>query len=237
MLERPNLSFRSQRDALAQAASTAAVDSTYGQAMQSAQGLIRDAAVKGQQAAQATIGNGVTAEALAALWAGRNSGMDASTQPMPNNGQAPQFNSTNESEQYIYQGLLKRGFSPEEAQASILNFKDESGLNPVITEGAPNVHGTRGQGLYQLTDTGNGIGRRTDYLNFVKQNGYQNPWDIDSQLDFFKWETDNTEKAAWDRVRSAQGVGAKASAMVENFLRPAKEHRITRQNKYMSLGY
>ena len=91
--------------------------------------------------------------------------------------------------------------------------------------------------MYQLTDMADGTGRRSDYLNFVKQNGYKNPWDIDSQLDFFKWETENTEKAAWDRVRAAEGVGAKASAMVKNFLRPAKEHQITRQNKYLSLGY
>ena len=106
MLERPNLSFKSQRDALAQAASTAAVDSTYGQAMQSAQGLIRDAAVRGQQAAQAPIGNGVTAEALAALWAGRNGGTNAAALPMTDKDTTLQFNSNNESEQYIYHGLL-----------------------------------------------------------------------------------------------------------------------------------
>lgn len=240
MLGRPDMTLRGQREALAQAASQASTlgNDVFGQAMQSAQGLIRDA--QSFAPGEATPGNGITAEALAALWQGQNQGIQGEIDNV--NGQLngtdsyPQFNAGSAGEQQIYEGLMKRGFAPDEAQAAILNFMDESGLNPSITEGAPNVHGTRGQGLYQLTDTRDGVGRRSDYLRFVEQNGYKQPWDIDSQLDFFAWETQNTEKAAWDRVRAAQGVGGKASAMVEHFLRPAKEHRIARQQKYSKHG-
>lgn len=116
MLERPNLSFRSQRDALAQAASTAAVDSTYGQAMQSAQGLIRDAAVRGQQASQAPIGNGVTAEALAALWAGRNGGL---TSENSNTSSSTNYKPTNEMAQLIIETAEDIGADPVDLATSI----------------------------------------------------------------------------------------------------------------------
>lgn len=247
MLERPKLSFNKQREALSQAASTASVDSGFGQAMQSAQGLLSGFA-KATQGGPIKTDNGVTAEALAALWDGRNSGLASGIENIqgqinnisdnPNMASAAKMGEgpAGSTEKYLIDGLQKRGFTPEQAQAFVLNFKDESGLQADITEGAPNVHGTRGQGIYQLTDTAEGVGRRSDYLKFVKERGYQNPWDYDSQLDFLRWEVDNTEKGAWNKIQQMQGVGNIASGIVEHFLRPAAEHRIARQKKYMTYG-
>lgn len=76
MLEKPRLSFNKQREALAQAASAAAVqsDNGFGQAMSSAQSLLEGFS-RSVKMVQPEAGNGVTAEALEALWNGRNSGL------------------------------------------------------------------------------------------------------------------------------------------------------------------
>lgn len=255
MLSKPDLTFKAQQAALAEAAKQVPqTDQIYGQALQSAQNLIASMSNKGTP--EGAAGTGVTKEALATLYGsddiasqiealrnqisgsailnGTNQNKGSFRPGGPTNNYSPK---QGEIEQYLYNGLITRGFTPEQSQAFILNFKDESGLRADIVEGAPNVHGTRGQGIYQLTDTSEGKGRRSDYLNMMKQAGRDDLWSYDSQMDFLKWETENTEKAAWAKIASLQGVGNIASGIVGDFLRPAEKHRISRQKAYLSLGY
>lgn len=237
MLGRPDLSYQGQREALAAAATGAEVNDTYGQAMRAASGLISEQAKMGQQLA-APVGNGVTVDALRALWNGQNSGIQSqidgtNAQLSGIQNQGPQT----DRETYLVNGLVIRGMPESMAQAFVINMKDESGLKSDITEGAPNVHGTRGQGLYQLTDIRDGVGRRTDYLNFMKNRGANDLWSDDSQLDFAMWEYNNTEKANWQKVAALSGVGNQAAGIAQYVLRPAQEHLNARMAKYKALGY
>ena len=97
MLGRPDLSFKSQREALAQAATGADVENTYGQAMRAAAGLIAEQARLGQRNA-VPAGNGVTLEALQALWNGRDSSIQNQIDATRNqigqvNGEKPDYSS------------------------------------------------------------------------------------------------------------------------------------------------
>lgn len=132
-------------------------------------------------------------------------------------------------EQYILQGLVQRGLPPHVAQAFVMNFKDESGLNPGINEHNPTVPGSRGGfGLYQLTGP-----RRVAYENFAAQRGV-NPADVDAQLDFLMIEGQGPEKSAFQQILAAPDVGSAASAITTKFLRPAPQHQQSRVAKYMN---
>lgn len=122
----------------------------------------------------------------------------------------------------IRQGMIDRGIAPHIADAFILNFQDESGLNPSITEAVPNVHGTRGRGLYQLTGP-----RRDAY-----EARYGDAYDVDSQLDWMMHELQGPEARAAERIFSAPDTGSAAAAIVTHFLRPAAQHRDSRVARY-----
>lgn len=132
-------------------------------------------------------------------------------------------------EQYILQGLVKRGLPPHVAQAFVMNFKDESGLNPGINEHKPLVPGSRGGfGLYQLTGP-----RRVAYEKFAAQRGVD-PSDTDAQLDWLMVEGQGPEKKAFDAILAAPDTGTAASAITTKFLRPSPEHQRSRVAKYMN---
>lgn len=127
----------------------------------------------------------------------------------------------------IRQGLISRGLAPHLADAAILNFQDESGLNPGINEKNPIVAGSRGgYGLYQLTGP-----RRREYEAFAAQRGVS-PDDVDAQLDFFMGELAGSEAAAGKKFLSAPDTATAAQVLVNDFLRPAPEHRQSRSAKY-----
>jgi len=127
----------------------------------------------------------------------------------------------------IRQGLIDRGLQPHIADAFILNFQDESGLNPGINEKNPIVPGSRGGfGLYQLTGP-----RRREYEAFAAQRGV-NPADVNAQLDFLMQELQGSEAGAAKSILSAPDTATAAQAIVNNFLRPAPEHRQARAAKY-----
>jgi len=139
----------------------------------------------------------------------------------------------------IRQGLIDRGLQPHIADAFILNFQDESGLNPGINEKNPIVPGSRGGfGLYQLTGP-----RRREYEAFAAQRGV-NPADVNAQLDFLAGELGlpvqgvenlpffGSEGKAAQSILSAPDTATAAQAIVNNFLRPAPEHRQARAAKY-----
>jgi hypothetical protein len=131
----------------------------------------------------------------------------------------------------IRQGLVARGLPEHVADAFVLNFKDESGLNPAINEKNPVVPGSRGgYGLYQLTGP-----RRTAYEQFAAQRGVD-PSNVDAQLDFLMTELQGPEAKAAQSILSAPDTATAAQAIVNDFLRPAPEHRAARAARYAKLG-
>lgn len=241
MLNRAALSFDAQRQALAQAAAQQTANgpdfSVMEKSLASAGGLLAAAMQPTVQA----VPEMTKEEAMKLMGSleGYGNNKDRYSEAQSRLSESPAgigVGPMNASEQQIYEGLRARGLSDIQARGSVINFMDESGLVADVTEGAPNVHGTRGQGLYQLTDNANGKGRRADYLNWMKAQGRNDLWSVDSQLDNFIREIQGPEKTAWQKFANAQTVGEFASGMVGDFLRPAAEHRISRQKKYMSLG-
>lgn len=131
----------------------------------------------------------------------------------------------------IKQGLEARGLPSHVADAFVMNFQDESGLNPGINEKNPIVPGSRGgYGLYQLTGP-----RRVAYEQFAQQRGVE-PSNTDAQLDFLMTELQGPEARAAKSILSAPDTATAAQAIVNDFLRPAPEHRAARAAKYANAG-
>ncbi|MDK8874410.1 phage tail tip lysozyme [Paracoccus sp. SSJ] len=128
----------------------------------------------------------------------------------------------------IRQGLVERGLPEHIADAFILNFQDESGLNPGINEQNPIVPGSRGGfGLAQWTGP-----RRRQLEAFAAQRGTPVS-DMNTQLDFLMTELQGPESRAAQSILSAQDTPTAAAAIVNNFLRPAEEHRARREAAYL----
>jgi hypothetical protein len=129
----------------------------------------------------------------------------------------------------IRQGLVDRGMPDHIARGFVMNFKDESGLNPDINEAEPLVEGSRGGfGLYQLTGP-----RRRDYEAMADERGV--PYgDTDAQLDWLMIEYNGSESSAAERINATETPGGAAAAIVQYFLRPSPEHVTSRTAKYLS---
>lgn len=130
-------------------------------------------------------------------------------------------------------GLVKRGLPEHIAKGFVMNFQDESGLNPGINERAPIVKGSRGgYGLYQLTGP-----RRVAFERYADANGL--PYDsADAQMDFLVYEElAGSEKAAWEKIQRTKTPGEAAAVIVKEFLRPLKEHQQSRTQKYLNRPY
>jgi len=111
----------------------------------------------------------------------------------------------------------------------VMNFQDESGLNPGINERNPIVPGSRGGfGLYQLTGP-----RRVAYERYARERGVPVS-DEDAQLDFMMMELQGPEKRAAQAIFNTENAGDAAAAIVTNFLRPAEKHRAERVARYTS---
>ncbi len=133
--------------------------------------------------------------------------------------------------QEIRQGLIDRGLPEHIADGFIMNFQDESGMNPGINEKNPIVPGSRGGfGLYQLTGP-----RRVAYEKFAASRGVD-PSNVDAQLDFLMTELQGPESRAAKSIFSAKDAGSAAAAIVSDFLRPAEEHRARRVAEYTGGG-
>ena len=101
----------------------------------------------------------------------------------------------------------------------------DSGIN----EANPLVKGSRGGfGLYQLTGP-----RRVEYEDFAASKGVA-PSNVDAQLDFLVMELNNKEKSAGDAIMATNNAGEAAAAIVNKFLRPSKQYRENRANKYLN---
>lgn len=129
--------------------------------------------------------------------------------------------------EWIRSELLERGLPEPVAEGFVMNFQDESGLNPGINEIAPLVEGSRGGfGLSQWTGP-----RRVALEQFAASQGRPVD-DPELQLDFLMTELQGPESAAAQSIMSANDPGQAAAAIVTNFLRPAEEHRNSRVARY-----
>ncbi len=127
----------------------------------------------------------------------------------------------------IRAGLVQRGLPPHVADAFVMNFQDESGLNPAINEVAPIVPGSRGGfGLAQWTGP-----RRVALENFAAERG-ASVSDPNVQMDFLMTELQGPEARAASSIFAAPDAGTAAQAIVRDFLRPAPEHMERRLAEY-----
>ncbi|RIY03498.1 hypothetical protein D3218_01700 [Aureimonas flava] len=170
---------------------------------------------------------------------GAGAGFGSATGPI---GDASTAIPAGERATYIRSGLVSRGLPEHVADGFLANFEDESGLDPGINERNPTVPGSRGGfGLYQLTGP-----RRDAYEGFAASRGVD-PSDIDTQLDFMVGELgvgEGAKEAPWygsegkaaRSIMAAPDTAGAAQAIVNNFLRPAPEHRSSRAAKYARLA-
>jgi hypothetical protein len=131
----------------------------------------------------------------------------------------------------IRQGLIDRGLPAHIADGFVMNFQDESGLNPGINEIAPTVPGSRGGfGLAQWTGP-----RRRELEAFAQSQG-KPVSDTDLQLDFLMSELQGSERGAAKAILASQDAPSAAAAIVNHFLRPAEQHRARRVAEYTGGG-
>jgi hypothetical protein len=131
----------------------------------------------------------------------------------------------------IRAGLIERGMAPHIADGFLMNFKDESGLDPGINEAAPIVPGSRGGfGLAQWTGP-----RRVALEKFAAARGAA-PSDANVQLDFLMTELQGPESRAARNIFAAPDAGSAAAAIAKDFLRPAPEHLERRVAEYTGMN-
>jgi hypothetical protein len=131
----------------------------------------------------------------------------------------------------IREGLIARGLPPHVAEGFVMNFADESGLDPGINEIAPLVPGSRGgYGLAQWT------GPRRNALESYSGEVGRPASDVDLQLDFLVSELQGPESRAFDDIMRTNSPGEAAAAIASSFLRPAKSHLDRRVSNYLGGG-
>lgn len=153
--------------------------------------------------------------------------MEAPTEQAPEKSPRPRGRSEipqGEVPTYIYEGLVERGLPEHVAQGMLMNIKDESGFQESVEEYEPNVHGTRGKGLYQLT------GDRREAFEEM----YGDDYSVDNQLDFLMYELENTESSAFEDIMQTETPGEAGATIVREFLRPAEEYREERAARYIN---
>jgi hypothetical protein len=132
----------------------------------------------------------------------------------------------------IKAGLVQRGLPQHVAEAFVMNFQDESGLNPAINEIAPIVPGSRGGfGLAQWTGP-----RRVALEQFAAERG-ASVADPNVQMDFLMTELQGPEARAASNIFAAPDAGTAAQAIVRDFLRPAPENLDRRMAEYGGGGF
>lgn len=131
----------------------------------------------------------------------------------------------------IRAGLIERGLPEHVADGFLMNFKDESSLNPGLNEAAPIVPGSRGGfGLAQWTGP-----RRVGLEQFAATKGLPVS-DINLQLDYLSNELKGPEAAAAQKIMATRSPGDAAAMIARSFLRPAQEHLDRRVAQYTGGG-
>jgi hypothetical protein len=131
---------------------------------------------------------------------------------------------------YAYDRFIEKGYSPHAAAAAVGAFQQESGkdLDPL----AVHDEGT-GMGIAGWRDVEPGVGRKTNLINWAKQNNLD-PNDIDTQLDYFDYEiNDGEERGVGDQLRNAETLDDAVAAMV-HYERPQgyDQNDITKASGY-----
>lgn len=127
----------------------------------------------------------------------------------------------------IRAGLIDRGLPPPVADGFLMNFQDESGLNPAINEVNPTVPGSRGgYGLAQWTGP-----RRKALEAFAASTGRPVD-DVNTQMDFLINELHGPEAKAAQSIMGAPDANSAAAAIATNFLRPAPANLSKRVAEY-----
>ena len=131
----------------------------------------------------------------------------------------------------IRAALIARGLPPHVADGFIMNFRDESGLDPSINERNPTVPGSRGgYGLAQWTGP-----RRQALEAYAAQRGLPVS-DIGLQADFLMTELQGPEAAAAREIMSTSDAPSAAAAIAQSYLRPAPENLARRVADYTGQG-
>lgn len=152
-------------------------------------------------------------------------------QPVPQASSTTPSASTGGNADAIRQGLIDRGMAPHVADGFVMNFQDESGLDPTINEVSPTVPGSRGGfGIAQWTGP-----RRAALEDFAKGRG-TSAGDLNTQLDYLMTELSGPEAGAAKAIYAAPDSGTAAQEIVNRFLRPAEEHRVSRAQRYGGAG-
>ena len=104
--------------------------------------------------------------------------------------------------QYLYQGLISRGFNPAQAAALVGNMRQESSWNPSALN--------RGEGAIGLIQWENE--RRTNLENFAQATG-RNPLSADTQMDFIVYEMRGAEAKNSAPFLAAQDINSANQAL------------------------
>lgn len=128
---------------------------------------------------------------------------------------------TGDKASYYVGELVRRGVPEHVAQGVILNGIDESNLNP----SAIGDNGNAG-GLFQWNGT------RFNALKAFARDQGRNWQDDQVQLDFFMAENAGSQKANWDAVLRSGNYQEAALNFLNQWERPAEEHRVSRAAKY-----
>ena len=122
-------------------------------------------------------------------------------------------------EETLIQKFMQRGFSRNVAIGMVAGAKSESGLDSTVNEKDPTVEKSRGGfGLFQFTGP-----RRLALEKFAAERNLD-PADEDVQIDFASQELRTTEKGAFAKINAAETAQDAALAVVNDFLRPGKDH-------------
>jgi len=138
------------------------------------------------------------------------------------------------SMQYM-QTLTGKGYTPEQAAALVGHLRVETGDFQHMEELAPNRYGTKGYGHLQWTNTGEGQGRRSNFLNWTKGQGLD-PTSFEGNSGFLLHEMETNHGNVWTNGGSAQGLKGTSSIadasryLHDNYIRPSegsRDRRIT----------
>ncbi|MEP7452407.1 phage tail tip lysozyme [Phyllobacterium sp. SB3] len=125
--------------------------------------------------------------------------------------------------------FIERGLPEHVADGLVMNYADESRLNPGINEAHPIVPNSRGgYGLAQWTGP-----RRKAYEAYAAERGKPLD-DVDTQVDFTLAEFQGSERSAAEKILATKDAGSAGAAITKYYLRPAPEHRDRRIAKYTS---
>lgn len=191
------------------------------------QGLM--AGYDGYSADQASKQNGLESSQVIAQ---AMSGMNGGAAPVAAPAVAPVASTTTPMDitpngAAIRSGLIQRGLPEHVADGFLMNFKDESGLNPGLNEVAPIVPGSRGGfGLAQWTGP-----RRVGLEQYAAKLG-KPVSDINTQLDYLSDELKGSEASAGNAILATKTPGEAAATIARSFLRPAPENLARRVAAY-----